>query len=150
MARKIKAYKTLEEEHDTLTITAGQQLEMFRQMELAKYNGNGHLLNGHSKNKLNVISLFTGAGGLDIGFKEAGFNIVFASDIMPQAEETFNFNFPSTPFVRKDVRLFSTEDILKLTGGKNIDVIIGGPPCQGFSNMGNKTSSDPRNYLFVS
>jgi len=105
-------------------------------------------LNGNSKNNLNVISLFTGAGGLDIGFKEAGFNIVFASDIMPQAEETFNFNFPSTPFVRKDVRLFSTEEILKLTGGKNIDVIIGGPPCQGFSNMGNKNSSDPRNYLF--
>lgn len=148
MAAKSKAYKTYEEEDDTLTIAAEQQLEMFRELELAKYNGNGHLLNGHSKDKLNVVSLFTGAGGLDIGFKEAGFNCVFASDIMPQAETTFNFNFPSTPFIRKDIRLFSTEEIFKLIGNKKIDVIIGGPPCQGFSNMGNKNSSDPRNYLF--
>jgi DNA (cytosine-5)-methyltransferase 1 len=147
MATKIKGYK-IQDAEDTLTIAEEMQLELFREMELAKLNE--IYLNRNSKNLLNVVSLFTGAGGLDIGFKEVGFNCVFASDIMPQAEATFNFNFPTTPFIRKDIRLLSKEEIAKLVGNKTIDVIIGGPPCQGFSNMGNKNSSDPRNYLFES
>lgn len=102
------------------------------------------------KKGLNLVSLFTGAGGLDIGFHEAGFNIVFASDIMPQAELTFNYNFEGVPFIRKDITLFTKEEVLKLVGDKKIDVVVGGPPCQGFSNMGNKNSADPRNYLFQS
>ena len=97
---------------------------------------------------MNAISLFSGAGGFDLGFKEAGFNSIFASDIMPHAEDTFKFNFPLLPFIRKDIRLISIEEITKAILGKSVDVIIGGPPCQGFSNMGNKNSSDPRNYLF--
>lgn len=145
MTDKIKEYKILEK--DEFTIVSEKQLELFREMELAKYNNNS-IINTSCDNKLNVVSLFTGAGGLDIGFKEAGFNCVFASDIMPQAELTFNFNFPETPFIRKDIRLISKEEIEKLIDNKKIDVIIGGPPCQGFSNMGNKNSSDPRNYLF--
>lgn len=147
MAEKVKTYK-IQEDDDTLTMVSEQQLEMFRELELAKYLGDEFHIKGNSKSKLNVISLFTGAGGMDNGFKEAGFNCIFASDIMPQAETTFNFNFPKTPFIKKDVRLFSKEEIEKLIGKNKIDVIIGGPPCQGFSNMGNKNSSDPRNYLF--
>ena len=99
---------------------------------------------------MNTISLFTGAGGLDLGFHEAGFRCVFASDIMPQAELTYKANFPQIPFIKKDIRLLTKDEINKLVGGKKIDVIIGGPPCQGFSNMGNKNSADPRNYLFES
>ncbi len=106
--------------------------------------------NGSESEKLNFVSLFSGAGGLDIGFKELGFDCIFASDIMPQAEATFNYNFPLTPFIRKDIRLLSSEEISGLVGNKRINVIIGGPPCQGFSNMGNKNSADPRNYLFES
>lgn len=147
MAEKVKTYK-IQEDDDTLTMVSEQQLEMFRELELAKYLSDEFQTKGNSKSKLNVVSLFTGAGGMDIGFKEAGFNCIFASDIMPQAETTFNFNFPKTPFIKKDVRLFSKEEIEKLIRKNKIDVIIGGPPCQGFSNMGNKNSSDPRNYLF--
>jgi DNA (cytosine-5)-methyltransferase 1 len=147
MAEKVRTYK-FQEDDDTLTMVSEQQLEMFRELELAKYLGDEFHIKGNSKSKLNVVSLFTGAGGMDIGFKEAGFNCIFASDIMPQAETTFNFNFPKTPFIKKDVRLFSNEEIEKLIRKNKIDVIIGGPPCQGFSNMGNKNSSDPRNYLF--
>jgi DNA (cytosine-5)-methyltransferase 1 len=99
---------------------------------------------------MKVISLFTGAGGLDIGFKETGFECLFASDIMPEAELTFNYNWPETKFLKKDIRLFTEEEIKLLIGDNEIDVIIGGPPCQGFSNMGNKNSADPRNYLFES
>lgn len=125
-----------------------EQLALFPETPLSEISG--LKLNGFSKKRLNVVSLFTGAGGLDIGFKEVGFNCVFASDIMPQAEATFNFNYPEIPFIRKDIRLFSNDEIVNLIGNKSIDVIIGGPPCQGFSNMGNKNSADPRNYLFES
>lgn len=97
---------------------------------------------------MNVVSLFTGAGGLDIGFKEAGYNIIFASDIMQQAKETYCSNFVDTPYILKDICELTTDDILATIGGKKVDVIIGGPPCQGFSNMGNKNSADPRNLLF--
>jgi len=97
---------------------------------------------------MNVISLFTGAGGLDIGFKEAGYNDILASDIMPQAKESYNTNFPDTIFLLKDICQVTTEEIRGLIGKQDVDVIIGGPPCQGFSNMGNKNSADPRNLLF--
>lgn len=101
-------------------------------------------------NSYNYISLFTGAGGLDIGFKEAGFKCLFASDIMPQSQETYLHNFPSETYVLEDIRKLSIADIEKYLCGRQIDMIIGGPPCQGFSNMGNKNSADPRNLLFES
>jgi DNA (cytosine-5)-methyltransferase 1 len=106
--------------------------------------------NLETEKTLNVASFFSGGGGLDIGFHEAGYNIVFASDIMPQAEKTFNRNFFKIPFIQKDINLFTEKEILELVNGQKIDVVIGGPPCQGFSNMGNKNSADPRNYLFKS
>lgn len=102
------------------------------------------------ENKYNYISLFTGAGGLDIGFKEAGFEGLLASDIMPQAKDSFTFNYPNEPYLLEDIRKLSISDIKKYIGDKQVDVIIGGPPCQGFSNMGNKNSADPRNMLFES
>lgn len=91
------------------------------------------------------ISLFTGAGGLDIGFNEAGFHGLLASDIMPQAKETFILNYPDEPYLLEDIRTLSISEIKKYVGDKKVSVIIGGPPCQGFSNMGNKNSADPRN-----
>lgn len=101
-------------------------------------------------NKHYYISLFTGAGGLDIGFKEAGFEGLLASDIMPQAKDSFSLNFPEEPYLLEDIRKLSISEIKTYIGDKKIDVIIGGPPCQGFSNMGNKNSADPRNTLFES
>lgn len=105
---------------------------------------------GHKNKQLKVASFFAGAGGLDLGFHEAGFEIVFSSDLMEQAELTYNKNFPSVPYIRKDISLLTKKEIQNLAGTNKIDVVIGGPPCQGFSNMGNKNSSDPRNYLFQS
>ena len=101
-----------------------------------------------AKKYKNVISLFTGAGGLDIGFKEAGFNVIFASDIMQQAKESYNYNYPKTKYLLKDICQVSSEEIKQNIDYQTVDVIIGGPPCQGFSNMGNKNSADPRNLLF--
>lgn len=96
------------------------------------------------------ISLFTGAGGLDIGFKEAGFEGLFASDIMPQARDTYIRNYPDEPYLLADIRKLTIDQIRSYIGDKKVDVILGGPPCQGFSNMGNKNSADPRNLLFES
>lgn len=97
---------------------------------------------------MNVVSLFSGAGGLDIGFHEAGYDIILASDIMQQAKETYNANFSETPYILQDICEVTSDYIKEIIGNKSVDVIIGGPPCQGFSNMGNKNSADPRNLLF--
>lgn len=103
-----------------------------------------------TKKVYTVYSLFTGAGGFDIGFEEAGFKIIGASDIWKESENTMNKNFPDVPFLCKDIRLLSSAEILRSTDNKKPDVIIGGPPCQGFSVMGDKNSADPRNSLFES
>ena len=101
-----------------------------------------------SKPTYNFISLFSGAGGLDLGFLEKGFVGLLASDIMPQAKQTFTHNHPNIPFLLKDICSVDSSEIKSLIGSKTVDVILGGPPCQGYSNMGNKNSADPRNLFF--
>lgn len=96
------------------------------------------------------FSLFSGSGGLDLGFKELGFKSLGASDIMDESEKTFLCNWPTEPFIKKDIRQLSAQDILGVTRGIKPDILLGGPPCQGFSVMGDKNSSDPRNTLFES
>lgn len=100
--------------------------------------------------KYKVYSLFTGAGGFDIGFEEAGFEIIGASDIWKESEKTMKLNYPNIPFICKDIRLLTSSEILESTDNVSPDIIIGGPPCQGFSVMGDKNSADPRNSLFES
>lgn len=112
------------------------------------YDNGSHQSDKNMANKkYTFFSLFSGAGGLDIGFKEVGFESLGSSDFMDESEETYRLNWPSEPFIKKDIRKLTVSDILKITGGKKPDVILGGPPCQGFSVMGDKNSSDPRNTL---
>ena len=98
--------------------------------------------------KLTVYSLFTGAGGFDIGFEEAGFEIIGATDIWIESQKTMALNYPNVPFILKDIKEITAQELLSSTKGIVPDVFIGGPPCQGFSVMGDKNSSDPRNTLF--
>ena len=100
--------------------------------------------------KLNFISLFSGGGGFQIGFENAGYNCLLSSDIDSDAERTHLRNYPKIPFIKKDIRQLDHKEILKATKNIKPDLIIGGPPCQGFSAMGDKISSDPRNELFNS
>jgi len=100
--------------------------------------------------KKTFISLFSGAGGLDIGFEQAGFRCTLATDIELFSKKTFEKNFPHIPFIHEDIRNLSAEDILSKNGNIYPDIILGGPPCQGFSVMGDKSSSDIRNLLFLS
>ena len=100
---------------------------------------------------LNSIDLFSGCGGMTLGFGWAGFNSVLASDIDENCEKTFAKNFSETPFLCGDLSEFTKENFDKIIANKTIDVIIGGPPCQGFSlanKKRNKVSEDPRNKLF--
>ena len=99
---------------------------------------------------MNVIDLFSGCGGLALGFKWANFNTLLASDVDENCEKTYRFNFPKVPFIREDLRNISTKQIENHIN-KTIDVVIGGPPCQGFSLANknrNKVKNDPRNELF--
>jgi len=100
---------------------------------------------------LNTIDLFSGCGGLTLGFARAGFHCLLASDIDENCEATFTANFPATPFLRGDISDFRKEDFDAVVGSQQVDVVIGGPPCQGFSLANknrNKVSEDPRNKLF--
>lgn len=100
---------------------------------------------------MTTIDLFSGCGGLSLGFKMAGFSSILASDIDENCEKTFCRNFPNVPFIRKDITEITKEEIDKIIGGKTPDIIIGGPPCQGFSLANknrNKIKDDPRNKLF--
>ena len=90
--------------------------------------------------KPTVVSLFSGSGGLDLGFEAAGFEIILSSDLMPEACETLRQNRPKhlvvgPPIHSGDVSELQSTDILKMTGLKKgqIDVMVGGPPCQPFS-----------------
>lgn len=102
------------------------------------------------KKPLTFISLFSGGGGFQLGFEAVNFKCLLSSDIDRDAENTHLKNYPKIPFIRKDIRQLTVEEILKKTNGQKPDLIIGGPPCQGFSVMGDKSSADPRNLLFNS
>lgn len=99
---------------------------------------------------LKTIDLFAGAGGITEGFRKAGYVCVCANDIDEEAKHTFTYNHPTVPFVLKDVREVTAAELLAAANctAAEIDVITGGPPCQGFSLAGQRLSDDPRNTLF--
>jgi len=93
---------------------------------------------------LNILSLFAGAGGLDLGFKNAGFNVVWANEYDKTIHETYKFNHPETFLETKSITKISNEEL-----PTNIDGIIGGPPCQSWSLAGSMGGiDDKRGALF--
>ncbi len=100
---------------------------------------------------LNVLDLFCGAGGLSYGFECAGFDILLGIDNDAKALETFELNHKGSKSICGDITQITYEDHIKpLLDGKQIDVIIGGPPCQGMSLSGPRKFDDPRNKLYLS
>lgn len=100
---------------------------------------------------LHSIDLFSGCGGMTLGFGWAGFHSVLASDIDENCQKTFETNFSKTPFLCGDIATIQKKEFDNIIQNQPIDVIIGGPPCQGFSlanKRRNKVSEDPRNKLF--
>lgn len=102
------------------------------------------------KRKYNCVELFAGSGGLGTGFANSGFNIISANDVWKAAGETYTTNHPNVKYVVKDIAELTGDELLDGTGYKkeDVDVIIGGPPCQGFSTLGKRFIDDPRNKLF--
>lgn len=89
-----------------------------------------------------VVSLFSGGGGLDLGFEAAGFDVAVCVDHDPVSCETLRYNRPEWEVRCQDIREF---DATAYTGA---DVVAGGPPCQGFSTAGRGDPDDPRNFLW--
>lgn len=95
---------------------------------------------------IKAISLFSGAGGMDVGFEAAGVNVVLANEIDKTAAKTYAANHPDTELLVDDINnIFS-----RLSEFKGTDLIFGGPPCQGFSVIGKMNPEDVRSQLIWS
>lgn len=99
---------------------------------------------------MNVIDLFCGCGGLSYGFEKAGYNILLGIDNDKMALKTFEYNHNNSKSICGDITQIGYKEIKKIIGNKKIDVIIGGPPCQGMSLSGPRQFDDPRNKLYLS
>ena len=101
--------------------------------------------------RLKMIDLFSGAGGLSEGLSEAGFHSLFASEIVPVYAQTYKKNHPHTTVFTADIRTLDANEVRATLGIERgeLDLIAGGPPCQGFSiNAPVRTTLDERNHLF--
>lgn len=98
---------------------------------------------------MNVVDLYSGVGGLSLGASRAGFNLVGAVELDKHAIFSHALNFPNSTHLHKDVSKLSAHDILTACNVSNIDCVIGGPPCQGFSTIGKGMANDVRNELYI-
>lgn len=94
-----------------------------------------------------AIDLFCGAGGMSLGFEQAGFDIVLAVDRDRHHVATHDRNFPYGKTICASVVDLTGKELKKIAGVTEIDLVFGGPPCQGFSSMGKRDTFDPRNSL---
>ncbi|MCO5259593.1 MAG: DNA cytosine methyltransferase [Crocinitomicaceae bacterium] len=102
------------------------------------------------KNKPTVIDLFCGCGGLSYGFIEAGYDVLLGIDHWKDAIVTFENTHKNAKGIVADLFTKTPQEIQKETNIKDVDVIIGGPPCQGFSIAGKRIIDDERNQLYKS
>lgn len=103
------------------------------------------------ENKLKIVDLFAGVGGLSLGALRAGFDLELAVEFDKHALSTHKLNFPHVNHLKADINNIDGKTILKACGPtiNRLDGVIGGPPCQGFSQIGRRRVLDPRNDLFV-
>ena len=104
----------------------------------------------NTNHDLTAIDLFAGAGGISLGLQTAGFDVLLANDNNISCSRTYQRNFPEKLFFEGDIRNLMGGQVLKMTGLRRgqLDLLIGGPPCQGFSIIGKRVVLDPRNNLF--
>ncbi|PIP73041.1 MAG: DNA (cytosine-5-)-methyltransferase, partial [Candidatus Lloydbacteria bacterium CG22_combo_CG10-13_8_21_14_all_47_15] len=101
--------------------------------------------------KLKVIDLFSGVGGLSYGFAhDNNFEIVATNEILPNMAKAYSLNHPAVKIYVEDIKDFNAQKIENDLGIKasEIDIIVGGPPCQAYSTVGKRLIDDPRGKLF--
>ena len=101
---------------------------------------------------MRIVDLFSGAGGLTFGFyynlingqfvRNENCDIIFANEFDHAAAEAFRMNFPDINMIERDIKKLKREDIVQLIGDEEIDLIIGGPPCQSYSTIGRRVYDD--------
>lgn len=107
------------------------------------------------RNGLNFIDLFSGAGGLSCGLTMAGFTPIGSVEIMPEAVDTYKYNFVEQKGFNenvqtRDIREASVkQELYDSVADKHVHLIVGGFPCQGFSMAGHRVVTDPRNSLYL-
>ena len=94
---------------------------------------------------VNYIDLFSGVGGISLGFEKEGFKNIFSIDFDEQACKTYKKNFSNHNLIEKDIKDLTKKEILNIIKGKEIDVVVGGVPCQSFSMAGNRIRKNTRN-----
>jgi len=99
-------------------------------------------------NVYNFIDLFCGAGGMTQGFVKVGLQAIASVEVNPIASATHKRNFPKSHHFCGDIYEFNALHWLSQINSPKIHVVVGGPPCQGFSVAGKRDPNDPRNYLF--
>ncbi len=97
---------------------------------------------------MKVVSFFAGAGGLDLGFQKAGFDVIWANEYDKEIWETYEKNHKNTILDKRSIVDISSDEV------PDCDGIIGGPPCQAYSVVGRarmkeKVNEDPRNFLYL-
>ena len=128
-----------------------RQIDLFNTITLEQVIAQINYNQDYANDALTSIDLFSGCGGLTKGLSMAGIRSILASDIDENCEKTFKRNFPDVPFIRKDITEITKDEVDRLIGDIIPDIIVGGPPCQGFSlanKRRNKVADDPRNRLF--
>lgn len=100
------------------------------------------------KKSLNFVDLFSGAGGLSCGLELAGHKCLLGADYDRAAIESFKLNHKHANVFLGDMKKFTTKKLRELTNNEQIDMIVGGVPCPGFSSAGKGDPNDPRNQLF--
>ncbi len=98
---------------------------------------------------MKIIDLFCGIGGLSLGFEQAGFEVVSAIDLWDDAIKTYNHNRKNKVGKVISVEDFNDTILNEILANNTISGVIGGPPCQGFSTVGQRNIDDPRNKLYI-
>ena len=116
------------------------------------FNQNWELVDTTTGNEnamqFNFADLFSGAGGISLGFQNANFSKIFSIEVDPDASDTIKKNFPNSTHIENEIEKVSDQAILDVVGDRIVHVVCGGPPCNGFSVAGLRNPKDPRNLLF--
>lgn len=120
----------------------------FRLFSYASYLCNTIEGDRMSDNRLKFIDLFSGCGGMSLGFEQAGFECALAVDMWADALTTYQYNNPKAQILCADISQIDAEKFKHQCQIDRVDLIIGGPPCQGFSLAGKRIIDDERNSLY--